>query len=133
MLWLPMNGLGMGPTKKSGGREGLLALGGSCVNRSAGGGVSEAEQETGARRRVKPKATEIGAHKAIGLQFGSGTPLGAERSGHIPGTQENAGYVSEPCLKKSQGAPSPATVRPLESMIKCIVSPASRRALGRHV
>lgn len=95
--------------------------------------MSEAEQEAGARRRVKPKATEIGAHKAIGLQFGSGTPLGAERSGHIPGTQENAGYVSEPCLKKSQGAPSPATVRPLESMIKCIVSPASRRALGRHV
>ena len=59
--------------------------------------------------------------------FCCGTPLGAARSGHIPGKLENAGDVNVPCLKTSLGAPSPATVPPLES-IKREASPASRRA-----
>lgn len=81
----------------------------------------------GTGRSVSLEAAEISAFKALGLWFGSCTPLGTARQGHIPRRLENAGDVNIPCLETSLGTASPATVLPLES-VKRKASPVSPRA-----
>lgn len=72
-------------------------------------------------------AAEVGAPGAVGLGFGSRTPLGAASRGHIPRRLENAANVNVPCSERSLVAASRATVRPPEST-KCSAPPAPPRA-----
>lgn len=112
-----------GPTKKSGGKGPRhVRVVCKCTRE---GGVSEARQGAGAGRSDSQRLRRLALTKRSVSGFGSGTPLGASRCGHILGKLENAGDVNVPCLETSLGAASPATVLPLEP-IKRKASPPRR-------